>query len=313
MNKLSKIYLAGHRGLVGSAILRKLAADGYTNVVTRTHAELDLTRQGAVEAFFAAEKPEYVILSAAKVGGIIANSTHPADFIYDNLAIAQNVIHAAYQVGVKKLLNLGSSCIYPKMAPQPMREEYFMTGPLEVTNEAYAVAKIAAIRLCKHFNDQYGTNFISAMPTNMYGPGDNYDLTNSHVLPAMLRKFHEAKISGKPVLLWGDGSPFREFLYSDDLADAVVYLLTHKDYNDVGEFINVGSGSEVSIRQLAETIAKIVGFTGEVRWDTTKPNGTPRKLMDSSRLFALGWKPKVRLDDGIHRAYEDFLGRSGRA
>jgi GDP-L-fucose synthase len=214
---------------------------------------------------------------------------------------------------VKKLLNLGSSCIYPKMAPQPMREEYFMTGPLEVTNEAYAVAKIAAIRLCKHFNDQYGTNFISAMPTNMYGPGDNYDLTTSHVLPAMLRKFHEAKATGSPVVLWGDGSPFREFLYSDDLADAVVYLLTHKDYAEVGEFINVGSGSEVSIRQLAETIAKIVGFTGEVRWDTTKPNGTPRKLMDSSRLFALGWKPKVRLDDGIHRAYEDFLGRSGRA
>jgi GDP-L-fucose synthase len=313
MNKLSKIYLAGHRGLVGSAILRKLAADGYTNVVTRTHAELDLTRQAAVEAFFAAEKPEYVILSAAKVGGIIANSTHPADFIYDNLAIAQNVIHAAYQAGVKKLLNLGSSCIYPKMAPQPMREEYFMTGPLEVTNEAYAVAKIAAIRLCKHFNDQYGTNFISAMPTNMYGPGDNYDLTNSHVLPAMLRKFHEAKAAGSPVVLWGDGSPFREFLYSDDLADAVVYLLTHKDYADVGEFINVGSGSEVSIRQLAETIAKIVGFTGEVLWDTTKPNGTPRKLMDSSRLFALGWKPKVGLDEGIHRAYEDYLARSGRA
>ena len=312
MNKQSKIYLAGHRGLVGSAIWRRLTAEGFTNIVTRSHGDLDLTRQASVEAFFEAEKPEYVILSAAKVGGIVANSSYPADFMYDNLAIAQNVIHAAYQSGVKKLLNLGSSCIYPKMAPQPMREEYFMTGPLEVTNEAYAVAKIAAIRLCKHFNDQYGTNFISAMPTNMYGPGDNYDLNNSHVLPAMLRKFHEAKATEKPVVLWGDGSPFREFLYSDDLADAVVYLLTHKNYADVGEFINVGSGTEVSIRQLAETIARIVGFEGEVRWDTSKPNGTPRKLMDSSRLFGLGWKPKVGLDEGIHLAYEDFLKGQGR-
>jgi GDP-L-fucose synthase len=310
MSKTSKIYLAGHRGLVGSAILRRLTADGYINVVTRTHAELDLTRQAAVEAFFLAEKPEYVILSAAKVGGIVANSTYPADFLYDNLAIAQNVIHSSYQTGVRKLINLGSSCIYPKMAPQPLKEDSFLTGPLEVTNEAYAIAKIAAIRLCKHFNDQYGTNFISAMPTNMYGPGDNYDLTNSHVLPAMLRKFHEAKASENPVILWGDGSPFREFLYSDDLADAVLYLLTHKDYAEVGEFINVGSGSEVSIRQLAETIARIVGFTGEVRWDTSKPNGTPRKLMDSSRLRALGWSPKVGLEEGIRRAYEDFLGRA---
>jgi GDP-L-fucose synthase len=309
MNKQSKIYLAGHRGLVGSAIARKLAAEGYHNVVVRTHSELDLTRQADVEAFFAAQKPEYVILSAAKVGGIVANSSYPADFLYDNLAIAQNVIHSSYKSGVKKLVNLGSSCIFPKMAPQPMREEYFMSGPLEVTNEAYAVAKIAAIRLCKHFNDQYGTNFISAMPTNMYGPGDNYDLTNSHVLPAMLRKFHEAKKSGGPVILWGDGSPFREFLYSDDLAAAIVFLLETKNFADVGEFINVGSGSEISIRQLAETIAKIVGYDGEVRWDTSKPNGTPRKLMDSSRLFGLGWKPQVGLDEGIHKAYEDFLGR----
>jgi len=309
MNKESIVYLAGHRGLVGSAIWRRLKADGYTNVVTRTHAELDLTRQAAVEAFFQETKPEYVILSAAKVGGIVANSTYPADFLYDNLAIAQNVIHSSYTTGVKKLINLGSSCIYPKLAPQPMKEEAFLTGPLEVTNEAYAVAKIAAIRLCKHFNDQYDTNFISAMPTNMYGPGDNYDLTNSHVLPAMIRKFQEAKINGKSVVLWGDGSPFREFLYSDDLADAVVYLLAHKDYADVGEFINVGSGTEVSIRQLAETIAKIVGYSGEVQWDTTKPNGTPRKLMDSSRLFGLGWKPKVTLEDGINRAYQDFLQR----
>jgi GDP-L-fucose synthase len=309
MNKQSKIYLAGHRGLVGSAIARKLAAEGFTNVITRTHAELDLTRQAAVEAFFAAEKPEYVILSAAKVGGIVANSTYPADFLYDNLAIAQNIIHAAYQNKVTKLVNLGSSCIYPKMAPQPMKEESFLTGPLEVTNEAYAIAKIAAIRLCKHFNAQYGTNFLSAMPTNMYGPGDNYDLNNSHVLPAMIRKFHEAKVNGTTVTLWGDGSPYREFLYSDDLADAVVYLLTHKDATDVGEFINVGSGSEVTIKDLAATIARIVGYTGAVNWDTTKPNGTPRKLMDSGRLFALGWKPQVKLEDGIRRAYADFLAR----
>jgi len=309
MNKTSKIYLAGHRGLVGSAIARKLAAAGYTNVVVRTHAELDLTRQAAVEAFFAAEQPEYVILAAAKVGGIGANSTYPADFLYDNLAIAQNVIHTAYRSRVKKLVNLGSSCIYPKMAPQPLREDALLTGPLEVTNEAYAVAKIAAIRLCKHFNDQYGTNFLSAMPTNMYGPGDNYDLANSHVLPAMIRKFHEAKVKGTEVTLWGNGTAYREFLYSDDLADAVVFLLEHKDYADVGELINVGSGSELTIRQLAETIARIVGYAGKVNWDETKPNGTPRKLMDSGRLFALGWKPKVGLEEGIRRAYDDFLRR----
>lgn len=309
MDKHSKIYVAGHRGLVGSAIVRRLQSAGYTRLVFRTHAELDLTRQSAVEAFFQAEKPKYVILSAAKVGGIGANSTYPADFIYANLAIAQNVIHAAYESGVKKLLNLGSSCIYPKLAPQPMKEEYFMTGPLEVTNEAYAIAKIAAIRLCKHFNNQYGTNFISGMPTNMYGPGDNYDLNNSHVLPAMIRKFHDAKVNGGPVVLWGDGSAFREFLYSDDLADAVVYLLENKDYADIGEFVNIGSGSEVSIRQLSETIARIVGYSGEVQWDSTKPNGTPRKLMDSGRLFALGWKPKVGLEEGIRKAYADFLTR----
>ena len=309
MNKQSKIYLAGHRGLVGSAILRKLQAKGYSNILTRTHAELDLTRQAEVEAFFSSEKPEYVILSAAKVGGIGANSAFPADFIYENLAIAQNIIHSSYKSGVTKLLNLGSSCIYPKMAPQPMKEESFMTGPLEVTNEAYAVAKIAAIRLCKHFNDQYGTNFISAMPTNMYGPGDNYELNGSHVLPAMIRKFHDGKAKGGPVVLWGDGSAYREFLYSDDLADAVVYLLEQKDYPEVGEFINVGSGRELTIRQLAETISGIVGYRGEVRWDSTKPNGTPRKLMDSGRLFGLGWKPRVDLEDGIRLAYEDFLSR----
>jgi GDP-L-fucose synthase len=310
MNNTSKIYLAGHRGLVGSAILRKLQAQGYSNIVTRTHAELDLTRQAEVEAFFESERPEYVILSAAKVGGIGANSAFPADFIYENLAIAQNIIHSAYRSGVTKLLNLGSSCIYAKMAPQPMKEDSFMSGPLEVSNEAYAVAKIAAIRLCKHFNDQYGTNFLSAMPTNMYGPGDNYDLNTSHVLPAIIHKFHEGKRNGGPVVLWGDGSAFREFLYSDDLADAVVYLLENKNYADVGEFINVGSGSELTIRQLAATIAGIIDYRGEVKWDSTKPNGTPRKLMDSGRLFGLGWKPKVGLEEGIRRAYEDFLKRT---
>lgn len=309
MNKDAKIYLAGHRGLVGSAILRKLEAEGYRNLLVKTHAELDLTRQSDVESFFQTQRPDYVILAAAKVGGIGANSAYPADFLYQNLAIAQNVIQAAYQTKVKKLINLGSSCIYPKLAPQPLKEEYLLTGPLEVTNEAYAVAKIAAIRLCRHFNDQYGTNFLSAMPTNMYGPGDNYDLNNSHVLPAMIRKFHEAKVGNGVVTLWGDGTPYREFLYSDDLADAVVYLLEHKDYADVGELINVGSGVEITIRQLAEAVAKTVGYAGEVRWDTTKPNGTPRKLMDSGRLFGLGWKPRVGLEKGLQRAYQDFLSR----
>lgn len=314
MEKTAKIYVAGHRGLVGSALLRKLQTSGYTNLVTRTHSDLDLTRQAEVEAFFASERPDYVLLAAAKVGGIGANSTYPADFLYQNLAIAQNVIHSAYRFGVKKLINLGSSCIYPKHASQPLKEEYLLTGPLEVTNEAYAVAKIAAIRLCKHYNDQYGTNFLSAMPTNMYGPGDNYDLNNSHVLPAMLRKFHEAKVSGGPVKLWGDGTPLREFLYSDDLADAIVFLLEHKDYVGVGELINVGSGVELTIRELAEMIQKAVGFTGDVVWDSAKPNGTPRKLMDSSRLFSMGWRPQVSLEKGIETSYQDFLaGRSSSA
>lgn len=307
MNTNDKIYVAGHRGLIGSAIMRRLAAGGYKNIVVRTHAELDLTRQAEVEAFFEAERPQYVFLAAARVGGIGANSSYPASFIYENLAIALNVIDSAYKTGVKKLLNLGSSCIYPKMAPQPMKEEYLLSGPLEPTNEAYAVAKIAAIRLCKHYNEQYGTNFISAMPTNMYGPGDNYDLEGSHVLPAMIRKFHEAKVSGTEVRLWGDGSPYREFLYSDDCADALVMLMEKYDYAEVGEFINLGSGTELTIRELAEKIAKVVGFTGRIVWDRTKPNGTPRKLMDSSRLFGLGWKPKVGLDEGIARAYEDFM------
>jgi GDP-L-fucose synthase len=260
-----------------------------------------------VESFFAAEKPRYVFLAAAKVGGIGANSAYPADFIYANLAIALNVIHSAYASGVEKLLNLGSSCIYPRMASQPMKEEALLTGPLESTNEAYALAKIAAIRLCKHYNDQYGTNFISAMPTNMYGLGDNYDLEGSHVLPGMIAKFHAAKKEGKDVTLWGDGSPLREFLYADDCADALVTLMEKYDYADLGEFINLGSGVELTIAELAQKVGKAVGFTGKILWDKTKPNGTPRKLMDSSRLFALGWRPKVSLDEGIKAAYADFL------
>ena len=307
LDKKTKIYLAGHRGLVGSAILKKLQAEGHNNLVVRTHKELDLTQQVQVEQFFAQEKPDAVILAAAKVGGIGANSTYPADFLYENLAIAMNVIHSAYKFGVKKLINLGSSCIYPKMAPQPLKEEYLLTGPLEVTNEAYAVAKIAAIRLCKHYNEQYGTNFLSAMPTNLYGPGDNYDLNNSHVLPAMIRKFHEAKVNNTTVTLWGDGTPLREFLYSEDLADAIVYLLANKDYKDVGELINVGSGKEVTIKELAKLVAETVGYQGEVKWDTSKPNGTPRKLMDSGRLFELGWCPKYSLKDGIEIAYESYF------
>jgi GDP-L-fucose synthase len=309
MDKHDRIYVAGHRGLIGSAIIRRLTAGGYDNIATRTHSELDLKRQAEVEAFFASDKPDYVFLAAAKVGGIGANSAFPADFIYENLAIALNVIEAARRSGVKKLVNLGSSCIYPKMAAQPMKEEALLTGPLEPTNEAYAIAKIAAIRLCKHYNEQYGTNYISAMPTNMYGQGDNYDLQGSHVLPAMIRKFHEAKAAGTDVTLWGDGSPYREFLHADDCADALVMLMEKYDYADVGEFINLGSGKELTIRELAEKVAKAVGFAGRVIWDKSKPNGTPRKLMDSSRLFALGWRPKVGLDEGIAAAYEDYLGR----
>ena len=309
MEKNDKIYVAGHRGLVGSAIVRRLKAAGYENIVTRGHAELDLARQADVEGFFETERPKYVFLAAAKVGGIGANSTYPADFIYANLAIALNVINSAYKFGVEKLLNLGSSCIYPKLAPQPLKEEYLLTGPLEPTNEGYALAKIAAIRLCKHYNDQYGTNYISAMPTNLYGTGDNYDLEGSHVLPAMIRKFHEAKVAGADVTLWGDGSPYREFLHADDCANALVLLMEKFGYADLGEFINVGSGQELTIRELAEKVGKAVGFTGKIRWDSSKPNGTPRKLMDNSRLFALGWKPRIGLDEGIVVAYQDFRGR----
>jgi GDP-L-fucose synthase len=301
-----KIFLSGHRGLVGGAIERRLRAVGFQNLVVRTHKELDLTRQTDVEAFFEAERPDWVFLAAAKVGGIGANSACPADFIYQNLAIALNMIHASYKYGVKKLLNLGSSCIYPKLAPQPLKEEYLLSGPLETTNEAYAVAKIAAVKLCRYYNEQYGTDFLSLMPTNLYGPGDNYDLENSHVLPALIRKFHEAKISGGPVRLWGDGSPFREFLYVDDLADAALFLMENYSAADIGEIVNVGTGKDLSIKNLAVLVAEIIGYEGEILWDTSKPNGTPRKFLDSTKITSLGWKPKTDLETGIRLAYEDF-------
>jgi GDP-L-fucose synthase len=315
----SKIYVAGHRGLVGSGIWRALERHGYANLLGKSIDELDLINQQAVDEFFAGENPEYVVLVAAKVGGIVANSTYRAQFIYENLMIEANVIHAAYKYGVKKLLFLGSSCIYPKRAPQPMKEEHLLTGPLEPTNEPYAIAKIAGIRLCDAYNRQYGTNFISAMPTNMYGPGDNYHPENSHVLPAFIRRFHEAKEQGlEKVACWGSGSPLREFLYSDDLAEACVFLLETATYKDmafedesgtVQSHINVGSGTEVSIKELAETVRAVVGFEGEIEWDTSKPDGTPRKLMDSARLRNLGWSPKIYLKEGIALAYKDFLNK----
>lgn len=320
MEKDAKIYIAGHRGLVGSAIWRALESKGYTNLLGRTHAELDLTNQAAVEAFFKEEQPDYVVVVAAKVGGINANNIYRAQFLYENLMIEANLIHAAYGHGVKKLLFLGSSCIYPKMAPQPLKEESLLTGPLEPTNEPYAIAKIAGIRLCDAYNRQYGTNFIAAMPTNMYGPGDNYHPENSHVLPAMIRRFHEAKEANlDKVVCWGTGSPLREFLYSDDLAEACVFLLESVPYADlaftddsetVQSHINIGSGSEVSIRHLAELVKEVIGFEGEIEWDSTKPDGTPRKLMDSSKLRKLGWEPTTDLKEGIACAYVDFLNRN---
>jgi GDP-L-fucose synthase len=309
MDKRARIYVAGHRGLVGSAIVRSLEAAGYENIVTRSHAELDLTRQTEVETFFAETNIDHVFLAAAKVGGIGANSSLPGDFIAINLSIGLNVITAARRFGVKKLLNLGSSCIYPRLAPQPIREEALLSGPLEPTNEAYAIAKIAALRLCKHYNQQFGSNFISAMPTNLYGIGDNYDLEGSHVLPAMIRKFHEAKIAGRNVTLWGDGSPLREFLWADDLAEACIFLMNEGDADEIGEVINVGSGTEVSIAELAGLVGEVVGYKGEIIWDRSKPNGTPRKLLDSSRIRALGWEPKTGLRRGIGMAYRDFLSR----
>lgn len=305
MEKNSKIYIAGHRGLVGSAIVRNLKANGFTNIITRTHAELDLTNQADVRMFFEEERPEYVFLAAAKVGGIHANNTYPADFIYDNLMIQNNVIKAAHDFKVTKLLFLGSTCIYPKMAPQPIREEYLLTGALEETNEAYAVAKIAGLEMCKFFKRQYGDNFISCMPTNLYGPNDNFDLKNSHVLPALIRKFHEAKINeSKVVEVWGTGTPLREFIYVDDMAAACVFLM---DNYDGEQHVNIGTGEEVSIRQLAETIKEVVGFEGELVFNTAMPDGTPRKLTTVDKLHELGFIHKVSLNEGIRMAYEWFL------
>lgn len=303
----SRIYVAGHRGLVGSAIWRELERSGHKQLIGRSRKELDLLDTAAVEKFYDATRPEYVIVAAAKVGGILANNTYPVDFLYQNLQIQNNLIHGAYRAGVKKLLFLGSSCIYPKLAPQPLKEEYLLTGPLEPTNEWYAIAKISGIKMCQAYRRQFGCDFISAMPTNLYGPNDNYDLQNSHVLPALIRKFHEAKAAKAPtVTCWGTGKPLREFLYADDVASACVFLLQR--YSEE-QFINVGSASEIPIRDLAELVKRIVGFHGAIEWDTTKPDGTPRKLMDSSRLFALGWRPKIDLETGIRLAYEDFLKR----
>ena len=350
MQKTDKIYLAGHNGLVGSAILRKLTEEGFSNIITRNSSELDLGNQAQTEAFFEKEKPDYVFLCAAKVGGIVANSTYPAEFIYQNLMIASNVINSSYKNGVKKLLNMGSSCIYPKFAPQPMKEECLLTGELEPTNEAYALAKISAIKLCKYYNEQYGTNFISAMPTNQYGPGDNFNMETAHLLPMLLRRFHLAKflqqgnfeaiktdlskyklgwgldekltdnnveevlaeIGAYPdkVTVWGDGSPYRELMYSDDLADACFYLMQNKDYKDIGELVNITDGTDIQLKDLFEMVKETVGFDGEIVYDTTKPNGTPRKLMDATKIKALGWQPKIELKDGIKKAYEWYLDQN---
>ncbi len=351
MNLDDRVYIAGHRGLVGSAILRRLQKAGYSRLITRDHAELDLCDQAAVEAFFAHERPEYVFLAAARVGGIFANDAYPADFIRDNLLVQTLAIDAAWRHGARKLLFLGSSCIYPKLAPQPLKEEYLLTGTLEPTNEPYAIAKIAAIKLCRYYNEQYGTNFLSVMPTNLFGPGDNFNLEMSHVLPALIRKFHLAKllrlgriddvradlgkrtlgfglqlraqagapdveallkrigVSAQAVELWGTGSPMREFLHVDDLADAVLFLMQRYDYNQVGEFVNIGTGKDLSIKDLAERIRSIVGFSGEIRFDSSKPDGTPRKLLDVSRLNGLGWTPKISLDEGIRLTYQWYLSQ----
>ncbi len=348
MDKNAKIFVAGHRGMVGSAIYRALQAQGFTNLVVRTHKELDLTRQQETEQFFAQEKPAYVFLAAARVGGILANSTYKAEFIYQNITIAANVIHASYLHGVKKILNLGSTCIYPKFAPQPMKEEDLLSGKLEPTNEPYAIAKISAIKLCRYYNEQFGTNFMSVMPTNLYGTNDNYDLESSHLLPAFIRKFHLAKLlmnqdfagiakevkqygpivkneafnpdpaalkaslqklglaEGR-VTLWGSGSPFRELLYSDDLAEACLFLMQRYDAKDLGEFINIGTGVEYSIKEIAQLTQSVIGFKGDIAWDTSRPDGTPRKLSDVTRLNKLGWKAKTPLAEGIALAYQSYL------
>ena len=323
MNKDAKIYIAGHRGLVGSALMRQLNAQGYSNIVTRTHAELDLTNQAAVADFFKSEKPNYVILAAAKVGGIRANNTYPAEFIFSNIAIQTNVIHQSYVSGVKRLLFLGSSCIYPRDCPQPIKEGYMLTGQLEPTNRPYALAKIAGIEMCWSYNRQYGTQYLAAMPTNLYGAGDNYHLENSHVIPALIRKFHEAKINNKSsVAVWGSGTPKREFLYSDDMAEACIFImnladqdfkpLLAADRNDgLPPLINLGSGSDLTIAELASSVKEVVGFKGDVLFDQTQPDGTMRKLMDSSRLNQLGWKVSTQLGDGLNQAYQDFKSFEG--
>lgn len=349
MNREAKIYVAGHSGLVGSALVRNLRAKGYSKILSCSQGDLDLTNQQAVNDFFRSEQPEYVFLAAARVGGILANSTYSAQFIYDNLSIATNVVDASFRTGVKKLLNLGSSCIFPRLAEQPLKESSLLTGPLEQTNEAYAVAKIAAIKLCRYYNEQYGTNFMSVMPTNLYGPGDNFDLEKSHVLPALVRKFHLAKllsenkvddlredmlrrsigfgkkasnsadkvelesllgsigVTGRQVTLWGTGAPYREFLYVDDLAEACIFLMEKYDAKDVGEFINIGFGSDITIKDAAALVRNAIGFTGDIAFDATKPDGTPRKLLDSTRINKLGWNPKIRLADGIKLEYEWYL------
>lgn len=314
MEKEARIYVAGHRGLAGSAIVRRLTAGGYSNIVTRAHAELDLAEQPAVRAFFERERPQYVFLAAAKVGGILANDTFPAQFIHQNLAIQTNVIHEAWRCGVKRLLFLGSSCVYPKECPQPIREEYLLTGPLEATNRPYAVAKIAGIEMCWAYRREYGSTFLAAMPTNLYGPGDNYDLRDSHVLPALLRKFHEAKTQGeREVVVWGSGAPRREFLHSDDMADACVCLMNlPQERTDLlfpsggPPLVNVGCGEDLTIAELARMVRKVVGFSGEIRMDPDKPDGTPRKLLDVSRISSCGWKPRIRLEEGLRRVYGEF-------
>ncbi len=307
MDKNSKIYVAGHRGMVGSAIVRELNRQGYRNIITRTHSELDLTNQNAVDDFFKTEKPEYVFLAAAKVGGIAANSAQPADFLWQNMTLEMNVIHSAWKHGVKKLEFLGSSCIYPRLAPQPMQESCLLTSSLEQTNEAYALAKISGLKYCEYLNRQYGTDFISVMPTNLYGPNDNYHPEHSHVLPALIRRFHEAKDAGaESVTCWGDGSPLREFLYVDDLANLCVFLMNNYSGN---ETINAGTGKEITIKELTELVAKIIGFSGKIEWDTTRPNGTPRKLLDVSKAKGLGWSYSTELPEGIEKAYADFLNK----
>ncbi len=311
MKKDSKIYIAGHQGMVGSAISRRLQTDGFTNLITRDFEEFNLLDQQRVFDFFIKERPKFVFLAAAKVGGILANDTYRAQFIYENLQIQNNVIHGAHLSGAKKLLFLGSSCIYPKHAPQPIKEEHLLTGLLEPTNEPYAIAKIAGIKMCQAYRAQYGSNFISVMPTNLYGPNDNFNLTDSHVLPALIRKFHEAKLANKSyVTIWGTGSPRREFLYVDDLADACVFLMNHYDSP---EFLNIGTSEDITIKKLAMIVQEVIGFKGELEFDTSKPDGTPRKLLDASRLYATGWRPKISLPEGIHKAYQWFLENQDRA